>query len=42
MIDQAPILRGALIARAVPEGGQGAGVAVPAAFARPAAMTDAK
>jgi photosynthetic reaction center cytochrome c subunit len=42
MIDQAPILRGASIARAVPEGGPGAGVAVPAAFSRPAAMTDAK
>ena len=42
MIDQAPILRGMAIARGVPEGGPGAATAVPAAFAKPAAMTDNK
>ncbi len=39
MIDQAPVLRGAAVAVARPEGGPGAAQAVPAAFNRPGAMT---
>ena len=39
MLDQAPALRGAPAAAAVPEGGHAVGAAVPAAFNQPAAMT---
>jgi photosynthetic reaction center cytochrome c subunit len=42
MIAQAPILWGAAKPSATPEGGPGAGTAVPAAFARPGAMTGTK
>ncbi|MEG3086800.1 photosynthetic reaction center cytochrome PufC [Sphingomonas sp. PB4P5] len=42
MIAQAPILWGAAKPSATPEGGPGAGTAVPAAFAQPAAMTGKK
>ena len=41
MIDQAPVLKGGA-APATPEGGPGAGTAVPDAFAKPAAMTGKK
>jgi photosynthetic reaction center cytochrome c subunit len=42
MLDQAPALKGPPTAVAQPEGGAGAATAVPAAFARPGAMTDDK
>ncbi|MEG3165470.1 photosynthetic reaction center cytochrome PufC [Sphingomonas sp. PB2P19] len=42
MIAQAPILWGGAMPAAIPEGGAGAATAVPAAFAKPATMTDNK
>ena len=42
MIGEAPVLKGPVVGPAVPEGGPGAATAVPAAFARPAAMTGKK